>query len=35
MEHKLTALYGLKWNPFSNEIPLDALHTGRRIDSFL
>jgi general secretion pathway protein A len=35
MEHKLTSLYGLKWNPFCNEIPLDALHVGPRIENFL
>jgi type II secretory pathway predicted ATPase ExeA len=35
MEHKLTALYGLKWNPFTNEIPLEALHLSSRAENFL
>jgi general secretion pathway protein A len=35
MEHKLTSLFGLKWNPFTNEIPLDALHVCPRIENFL
>lgn len=25
MNQKLLALYGLKWNPFSPEIPVEAL----------
>ena len=28
------ALYGLKWNPFSPELPVEALLVSRRIESF-
>jgi type II secretory pathway predicted ATPase ExeA len=31
---KLLSLYGLKWNPFSPEVPVEALHVTPRIDSF-
>jgi type II secretory pathway predicted ATPase ExeA len=31
---KLLALYGLKWNPFSPELPTEALLVGQKIDSF-
>jgi general secretion pathway protein A len=31
---KLLGLFGLKWNPFSPEIPTDALLVAPRIDSF-
>jgi type II secretory pathway predicted ATPase ExeA len=31
---KLLALWGLKWNPFSPELPNDALLTTAKIDSF-
>lgn len=31
---KRLALYGLKWNPFSPEVPVEALHRTARIDSF-
>ena len=34
MNKKLLALYGLKWNPFSPELPLDALHITPKIDNF-
>ena len=33
MNQKLLALYGLKWNPFTPEVPVEALHVsacGRR-----
>ena len=31
---KLLALYGLKWNPFSPELPTEALLVSQQIDSF-
>jgi type II secretory pathway predicted ATPase ExeA len=31
---KLLALYGLKWNPFAPDVPVEALHVSRRIESF-
>ena len=31
---KLLALYGLKWNPFSPELPAEALLVSKKIDSF-
>jgi type II secretory pathway predicted ATPase ExeA len=31
---KLLALFGLKWNPFSPEIPEEALITNPRFDNF-
>ena len=31
---KLLALYGLKWNPFSPELPTEALLVSTKIDSF-
>jgi type II secretory pathway predicted ATPase ExeA len=31
---KLLALYGLKWNPFSPELPTEALLISQKIDSF-
>jgi hypothetical protein len=31
---KLLALYGLKWDPFSPELPTDALLVSQKIDSF-
>ncbi len=34
MNKKLLALYGLKWNPFSAELPLEALHTTAKVESF-
>ena len=34
MNKKLLALYGLKWNPFSPELPLDALYLTPKIDNF-
>jgi type II secretory pathway predicted ATPase ExeA len=32
--HRLQALYGLKWNPFSPELPLEALYVPPRIENF-
>ena len=34
MNKKLLAIYGLKWNPFSPEIPVDGLRLGPNIESF-
>lgn len=34
MNKKLLSLYGLKWNPFSPDVPVEALHLSPRIDSF-
>jgi type II secretory pathway predicted ATPase ExeA len=34
MNHKLLALYGLKWNPFSPELPTEALLTTPKVADF-
>jgi general secretion pathway protein A len=34
MNKKLLALYGLKWNPFSPELPTEALYVTPRIEQF-
>ena len=34
MNHKLLALYGLKFNPFTPEVPVEALHVSARLESF-
>ena len=34
MNHKLLALYGLKFNPFSPELPVDAIYVPPKIESF-
>jgi general secretion pathway protein A len=34
MTKKLLALYGLKWNPFQPDVPVEALHITARIESF-
>src|ERR1700675_1429834 len=34
MNKKLLALYGLKWNPFAPDVPVEALHLSRRIEAF-
>jgi general secretion pathway protein A len=31
---KLLALYGLKWNPFAPDVPVEALHVTRRTELF-
>ena len=33
MNRKMLALYGLKWNPFAPDVPVEALHVSRRIES--
>jgi type II secretory pathway predicted ATPase ExeA len=35
MNHKLSGLYGLKFNPFTPEIPMDALYVSPRTENFL
>jgi type II secretory pathway predicted ATPase ExeA len=35
MNKKLLALYGLKWNPFSPELPTEALYRTASVDHFL
>jgi general secretion pathway protein A len=32
MSQRLQALYGLKWNPFSPELPLEALYVSPRVE---
>jgi type II secretory pathway predicted ATPase ExeA len=34
MNHKLQALYGLKWNPFSPELPTQAIFVHPKIENF-
>jgi type II secretory pathway predicted ATPase ExeA len=34
MTKKLLALYGLKWNPFAPDVPIEALHVTPRTQSF-
>lgn len=34
MNSKLLALYGLKWNPFAPEIPVEALYVPARVEDF-
>ncbi len=34
MNQKLLALYGLKWNPFSPELPTEAIYVPARIENF-
>jgi type II secretory pathway predicted ATPase ExeA len=31
---QLLSLYGLKWNPFSPELPIEALHATAKVESF-
>jgi type II secretory pathway predicted ATPase ExeA len=31
---KLLSLYGLRWNPFTAEVPVEALYLSARLDSF-
>ena len=35
MNQSLLALYGLKWNPFSQELPTEALRLTRAAEDFL
>jgi general secretion pathway protein A len=34
MNQKLLALYGLKWNPFTPELPTEAIYVPPRIETF-
>lgn len=34
MNKKLLSLYGLKWNPFAAQVPVEALFISARLDSF-
>ena len=34
MNNKLLALYGLKWNPFTPNVPTEALHVTPRLELF-
>ena len=34
MNKKLLSLYGLKWNPFSPDVPVEALHATPPVDAF-
>lgn len=34
VNRKLLALYGLKWNPFAPDVPVEALQVSRRIEAF-
>lgn len=34
MNHKLLALYGLKYNPFIPEVPIEALYLAPKVESF-
>jgi type II secretory pathway predicted ATPase ExeA len=35
MSRKILTLYGLKWNPFTPDVPVDALHRTQRVESYL
>jgi len=34
VNQRLLALYGLKFNPFTPEVPTEALHVAPKIDNF-
>ena len=34
MNQKLLALYGLKWNPFTPEVPTEALYVPPKVENF-
>ena len=34
MNHRLLALYGLKWNPFSPELPTEAIYVPAKLENF-
>ena len=34
MNHKILSLFGIKWNPFSAEIPIESLYQSSSIDHF-
>ena len=33
MNTKLLALYGLKWHPFTTEVPTEAIHVPARLET--
>ena len=35
MQHKIEQLFGLKFNPFAPEVPLEALYVSPRVENFL
>ena len=34
MNKSLLSVYGLKWNPFSPELPVEALHVSAQVENF-
>ena len=34
MTHRLAALYGLTWNPFSADVPVEALWRNAKLEDF-
>ena len=34
MNKKLLSVYGLKWNPFSPDVPVEGLHLTPRVENF-
>jgi general secretion pathway protein A len=34
MNQQLLALYGLKWNPFTAEVPIEALYVPPKVENF-
>jgi len=34
MNQKLLAMYGLKWNPFTPEVPTEALYVPPKVENF-
>ena len=34
MNNRLLSLFGLKWNPFAPDVPIEALLVGPKIESF-
>src|SRR3972149_2687481 len=34
MNNKLLAVFGLKWNPFSPDVPIEALHLTPKVENF-
>ena len=34
MNQRLLALYGLKWNPFTPDVPTEALYVPAQVENF-
>ena len=34
MDKKLLSVFGLKWDPFSPNVPIEALHITPRVENF-